>query len=165
MDNDTFLRHAKSVANLNTLSLNERMGVIFNGKDDFGLAATEREGVSTSTFDFGLDWKNQVLAARWSHEWNSKLFSNLTLTQSEYNFNTGIQFSETENNADSTSASFASLYRSGIVDYAARIDFSNAISNRHYLRYGGNITLRQFNPGATTLQLQSGDFPDIDTTF
>lgn len=138
---------------------------IFNGKDDFGLAATEREGVSTSTFDFGLDWKNQVLAARWSHEWNSKLFSNLTLTQSEYNFNTGTQFSETENTSDPTSASFASLYRSGIVDYAARIDFSNAISNRHYLRYGGNITLRQFNPGATTLQLQSGDFPSIDTTF
>lgn len=138
---------------------------VFNGKDDFGLAATEREGVSTSTFDFGLDWKNQVLAARWNHEWNSKLFSNITLTQSEYNFNTGIQFSETENTSDSTSASFASLYRSGIVDYAARIDFSNAISNRHYLRYGGNITLRQFNPGATTLQLQSGDFPGIDTTF
>ena len=138
---------------------------IFNGKDDFGLAATEREGVSTSTFDFGLDWKNQVLAARWNHEWNSKLFSNLTLTQSEYNFNTGIQFSETENSADSTSNSFASLYRSGIVDYAARIDFSNAVSNKHYLRYGGNITLRQFNPGATTLQLQGSDFPGIDTTF
>jgi len=27
MDNDTFLRHAKSVANLNTLRLKERMGV------------------------------------------------------------------------------------------------------------------------------------------
>ena len=138
---------------------------VFNGKDDFGLAATEREGVSTSTFDFGLDWKNQVLAARWNHEWSSKLFSNLTLTQSEYNFNTGIQFSETENNVDSTSSSFASLYRSGIIDYAARIDFSNAINNKHYLRYGGNITLRKFNPGATTLQFQDSDFPGIDTTF
>ncbi len=139
---------------------------IFNGKDDFGLASSETEGASTSSFDFGLDWKNQVLAARWNHEWNSKLFSNLTLTQSEYNFNTGIQFSETQNNADSLSASFASLYRSGIIDYAARMDFTNAISNRHYLRYGANITLREFNPGATTLQLQSGnDFPPIDTTF
>ena len=138
---------------------------VFNGKDDFGLAATEREGVSATTFDFGLDWKNQVLAARWNHEWSSKLFSNLTLTQSEYNFNTGIQFSETENNVDSTSSSFASLYRSGIIDYAARIDFSNAINNKHYLRYGGNITLRKFNPGATTLQFQDSDFPGIDTTF
>lgn len=138
---------------------------LFNGKDDFGLAATETEGFSTSAFDFGLDWKNQVLAARWNHEWNAKLFSNLTLTQSEYNFNTGIQFSETENSPDATPTSFTSLYRSGIVDYAARMDFSNAISNKHYLRYGGNVTLRQFNPGATTLQFQDSDFPGIDTTF
>lgn len=138
---------------------------IFNGKDDFGLASSESGGSSTSSFDFGLDWKNQVLAARWNHEWNSKLFSNLTLTRSEYNFNTGIQFSETDNNLDSAASSFASLYRSGIVDYALRMDFNNAISNKHYLRYGGNFTLRQFNPGATTWQIQDAGIPEIDTTF
>ena len=139
----------------------------FNGKDDFGLASTERFGVSQSSIDFGLDWFNSVAAARWNHEWTPKLFSNLTVTRSEYTFNTGIEFSETENTAsDSTTQRFNSLYRSGIVDHAARMDFNYALNNTHYLRFGGNLTLHWFNPGATTFQAEFGqDFPGIDTTL
>ena len=139
----------------------------FNGKDDFGLASTEQFGVSQSSIDFGLDWFNSVAAARWNHEWTPKLFSNLTVTRSEYTFNTGIEFSETENTAsDSTTQRFNSLYRSGIVDHAARMDFNYALNNTHYLRFGGNLTLHRFNPGATTFQAEFGqDFPGIDTTL
>ncbi|MBN31898.1 MAG: hypothetical protein CL845_07920 [Crocinitomicaceae bacterium] len=139
----------------------------FNGKDDFGLAATENSGVSQTSIDFTLDWFNSVAAARWNHEWLSKLFSNLTVTRSEYVFNTGIEFAETENAAsDSTTERFNSLYRSGILDYSARLDFNCALTNAHYLRFGGNITLHQFNPGATTFQAEFGQsFPSIDTTL
>ncbi len=139
----------------------------FNGTDDFGLASTENFGTSRSSIDFGLDWFNSVAAARWNHEWTPKLFSNLTVTRSEYAFNTGIEFSETENAAsDSTTQRFASLYQSGILDYAARMDFNCALNNKHYLRFGGNITLHQFNPGATTFQAEFGQsFPSIDTTL
>ncbi|MDA0912254.1 MAG: TonB-dependent receptor [Bacteroidetes bacterium] len=139
----------------------------FNGTDDFGLASTEKFGSSSSSIDFGLDWFNSVGAARWNHEWTPKLFSNLTLTRSEYAFNTGIEFSETENlGSDSTTQRFASLYQSGIIDYAARMDFNYALSNAHYLRFGGNVTWHQFNPGATTFQAEFGQsFPSIDTTL
>ena len=139
----------------------------FNGTDDFGLESTEYFGASSSSIDFGLDWYNNVAAARWNHEWTPKLFSNLTLTRSEYAFNTGIEFAETEANAgDSTTTRFASLYRSGIVDHAARLDFSYAWNNMHFLRFGGNVTLHQFNPGATTFQAEFGQaFPSIDTTL
>ena len=139
----------------------------FNGKDDFGLVSTEKLGVSGSSWDFGLDWFNSVAAARWNHEWTPKLFSNLTVTRSEYTFNTGIEFSETGNTAsDSTTLRLNSLYRSGIVDHAARMDFNYALNNTHYLRFGANLTLHRFNPGATTFQAEFGqEFPGIDTTL
>lgn len=139
----------------------------FNGKDDFGLASTESFGTSKSTIDFGLDWFNNVAASRWNHEWNPKLFSNLTLTRSEYAFNTGIEFSETEISVgDSSTQRFASLYRSGIVDHAARLDFNYALNNAHYIRFGANTTWHSFNPGATTFQAEFGQsFPSIDTTL
>jgi len=139
----------------------------FNGTDDFGLEATENFGASSSRIDFGLDWYNNVAAARWNHEWTPKLFSNLTLTRSEYAFNTGIEFEELSGvPGDTSSQRFASLYRSGIVDYAGRLDFNYALSNRHYVRFGGSSTVHTFNPGATTFQADFGQsFPSIDTTL
>lgn len=142
---------------------------VFNGKDDFGFASTETIGPQSTSIDFGLDWKNAVAAARWNHEWGPRLFSNLTLTRSEYGFNTGIEFSESTTDTDTTnhsSAQFASIYQSGIEDYAARMDFDFAPNNRHFVRFGGSNIRHRFNPGATTLQLDFGDdFPPIDTVL
>ena len=140
----------------------------FNGKDDFGLASTERSGISSSAIDFGLDWFNNVAAARWNHEWNPKLFSNVTLTRSEYAFNNGLEYSEFEQigGVDSTTYRIASLYQSGIVDYAGRVDFNYALNNANYLRFGWNATAHTFNPGVSTFQADvSGGFPSVDTTL
>lgn len=138
----------------------------FNGRDDFGIATTESEGTSSSEIDFGLDWFNHVAAARWNHEWNPKLFSNVTLTRSEYAFNTGIDYSESTPSADTLLTSrFSSIYSSGIVDYAGRIDFNYALNNANYLRFGWNATAHAFNPGATTWQAGDGGLQNFDTTL
>ena len=140
---------------------------MFNGKDDFGLNSTETVGPTSSTIDFGLDWKNAVTALRWNHEWGPRMFSNVMFTRSEYAFNTGIQFSETteaSNTSEAFNAQFASIYRSGIEDYTARMDFDFAPNADHMIRFGVHGTRHRFNPGATTLQLNYEDeFPPIDT--
>jgi hypothetical protein len=141
---------------------------MFNGKDDFGLASTENFGSSSSTIDFGLAWTNSVAAARWNHEWGPRMFSNLMLTRSVYNFRTGIEFSESALNADSAGSNFqfASIYQSGIEDYTARMDFDFVPNPEHFIRFGASTTRHQFNPGATTLQLDFGsDFPPLDTVL
>ena len=56
----------------------------------FGLASTETFGTSSSSIDFGLAWSNSVAAARWNHEWGPRMFSNVMLTRSQYNFRTGV---------------------------------------------------------------------------
>ena len=140
---------------------------LFDGTDDFGFESTETYGESSSFIDFGLDWRNRVAALRWNHEWGPKMFSNLTLTRSQYEFNTGIEFRESFGTVgDSNTTRLASLYQSGIVDLGGRIDFLYALNNRHSLRFGGNVTLHTFNPGATTFQATfEGSVNAIDTTL
>ena len=141
---------------------------IFNGRDDFGLASTETFGTSSSSIDFGLAWSNSVAAARWNHEWGPRMFSNVMLTRSQYNFRTGVEFSERELNADSAASNFqfASIYQSGIEDYTARIDFDFTPNPQNFIRFGASTIRHQFNPGATTLQLDFGaEFPPLDTVL
>lgn len=131
----------------------------FKGEDDFGISSAENYGINSSTLDFGLDWKNEIQALRWNREWSPRLFSNTTLTRSLYNFNTGIEI--TEQSEDTLS--MAALYNSGIEDFSGRIDFDFAPNARHYIKFGANWTNHTFSPGATSLELDFGDTPALDT--
>jgi hypothetical protein len=138
----------------------------FQGLDDFGVRTRERYGNITDEVDVGLDWRNAVVALRWNHEWKSDLFSNVTLMKSRYDFNTGFDFSEssTAPGGEYTNR-FASLYTSGIRDLGGRIDFDYTPNNRHFVRFGANLTRHQFYPGATQVILDGGDDFNLDTTL
>jgi hypothetical protein len=136
----------------------------FQGVDDFGVRTKDSQGERSEDIDLGLDWRNSVLALRWNHEWGPSLFSNLTLMKSRYDFNTGFDYSETITNASNTETTrFASLYSSGIRDLGGRMDFDYAPNNRHFIRFGGNLTQHRFNPGATQVILNLSEEFDFDT--
>ena len=140
----------------------------FSGLDDFGISTSnkDRDGDVTTRSDvkFGLDWKNQIQALRWNHELGPRMFSNVSLTHSIYNFNTGVDFREEFiSSTDTSSTRFASLYRSGIEDYAAKIDVDFAPNARHFIRFGGNVTRHQFSPGALQFELDFGQENPLDT--
>ncbi|MCH1583359.1 MAG: TonB-dependent receptor [Flavobacteriales bacterium] len=138
----------------------------FQGLDDFGLRTKSTFNTSSEEFDLGLDWRNSVLALRWNHEWGANLFSNLTVMKSRYDFNTGFDFRGTEQEGDSiVSNRFASLYNSGIRDLGGRIDFDFTPNNRHFVRFGGNLTRHRFQPGATQAILDFGQEFSLDTTI
>ena len=140
----------------------------FSGFDDFGVSTSNSssfEGTKEQEdISFGLDWKNQIQALRWNHELGPRMFSNVSLTHSLYNFNTGVDFRASSTSAvDTTTARFASIYRSGIEDYAAKIDVDFAPDARHFMRFGGNMTQHRFSPGALQLQLDFGQENPLDT--
>ena len=117
-----------------------------------------------SDVKFGLDWKNQIQALRWNHELGPRMFSNVSLTHSIYNFNTGVDArDEFISSTDTNATRFASLYRSGIEDYAAKIDVDFAPNARHFIRFGGNLTRHQFSPGALQFELDFGQENPLDT--
>ena len=145
----------------------------FQGKDDFGLKSNDIYESGTyrdeNSINFGLDWRNSITAARWNHQWSPKLFSNVTATRSQYNFNTRAvsEYASYPSYPDTTGMTeerFAGLYFSGIEDYGSRIDFDYAMNSRHYIRFGANYTHHTFSPGATNLQFSSGGF-NLDTTL
>jgi len=104
----------------------------------------------------GIDWGNVITAFRWNYKVNSKLFANTTLTHSNFNFNFEVgeeDLSQGEHNK------FEALYKSGIFDYAGKIDFDYIPNPNHHIRFGLGNTYHTYNPGALALK---GDFDDED---
>ncbi len=94
----------------------------------------------------GLKWGNITNALRWNYVYNPKLFSNVTLTHSKYNFNIGEE-SLNVNTRENKKSEDIFDYNSGITDLAAKIDFDYFPSTKHSIKFGlGNI-YHTFSPG------------------
>ncbi len=122
---------------------------IYNGRDKFGFETTEVDENDLSTIALDLWWGNLTMATRWNHVWTNKLFSNTTLTYSQFKFTTGANnvFEYTDGNDDFNRESFALRYLSGIDDIAAKIDFDYYPNPRHYIRFGASAINHTFAPG------------------
>jgi len=140
----------------------------YSGKDPFSFTYNDVDpDVYESEISTSLEWGNLTSALRWNHVWSPKLFSNTTLTYSQYDFGTGIGLSSVDyietNNTDISTA-----YGSGIDDFAAKIDFDYLPSPNHFIRFGVSGIYHTFKPGETTLEFKlisdDGAFV-IDTTL
>ncbi len=98
------------------------------GRDVFGF-----EG---DFFDFNFSWGNTTGTARWNHIFSPKLFHNLTFTFSDYNYN-----------IETKVTGFSFKIGSDVQDANLKSDFYYALSNRHTLRFGGNVTYHTFGVG------------------
>jgi hypothetical protein len=113
-----------------------------------------------------LYWGNITSALRWNHLFNNKLFSNTTLTFSNYNFNISEDFKFTTiTDSGDFSDQFALRYLSGIQDFSGKIDFDYMPNPDHYIRFGSNITFHTFKPGATTFKVVNNNLTNIDSTL
>ena len=117
---------------------------------------------SSEKFKSSLSWGNAIVALRWNHHHNNKLFSNTTATFSNYNFSTDVEFEYREDDEESESTKF--IYDSGIRDYGVKIDFDYIPQPNHYIKFGGGYTYHTFTPGINTYEI-SDPYTDLDTTF
>jgi hypothetical protein len=125
----------------------------YAGNDIFSVNFIEDEqGFDNSNLNFGLGYGNLTSTARWNHLFNNKLFSNTTLTYSNYSFNTNFGVNASENFdgiTENTDISFN--YKNGIEDLGARIDFDYLPNPNHELKFGTSYTYHSFFPGQTNL--------------
>ena len=145
----------------------------FTFQDDYEV----EEGVTgTARFDNDLTWGNRIFAARWNLQWSPKLFSNTTLTYSQYNYDLGGKYiSDTRQRDPLKKLEYEYGSRSQIQDYGAKIDFNFVPSPSHYLRFGGGYVRHEFIPTVIfekanfegdTLNIESGNTPlDADEYF
>lgn len=115
--------------------------------------------------EFGLGWGNIITALRWNYLFNSKLFSNTTLTYSKYNFDV---YNEEEAYYYDSKRKTRDYFRyfSGIEDLGAKIDFDYYPTANHSIKFGAGYTYHNFKPGVTSFRFNSFETgTGIDTTF
>lgn len=110
------------------------------GRDNF--YASANEGLSKS--DFGFGWGNRTLTARWNHQFNNRLFSNLSLLHSHYDLSIDAKES-------TGSDEFSLAYSSIINDFGFKYDFDWRPNPMHLVRYGISMINHQFNPSAVVV--------------
>ncbi|MBK8655033.1 MAG: TonB-dependent receptor [Haliscomenobacter sp.] len=87
-------------------------------------------------FDFNFDWGNATGTLRWNHVFSSRLFSNTTVTFSDYQYNIGNEVT-----------GFSSNLGSNIQDVNGKADFYYALNNEHQFRFGAQLTGHAFTVG------------------
>ena len=143
---DQFLRFSKN-ENLTSSSL---YFYDLNAKANYRISDKDRIFVSgyfgRDNFGFGKDflfeWGNITSTIRWNHLYSSKLFGNLTLIYSKYDYNIGISAG-----IDSTGEKNLINIGSEIEDFNIKKDFSYYLNTNNTIKFGANIIKHTFKPG------------------
>lgn len=104
-------------------------------------------------------WGNQLIALRWNHIFNNRLFGNITTHYTRYNYLSEFQFKNEQ--IDETSEIHYN-FSSGINDFCVKSDFEFYIPN-FTVRFGSNHVAHIFKPNTSFIE-QSG-FSVIDSVF
>ncbi|MEM1220645.1 MAG: TonB-dependent receptor plug domain-containing protein, partial [Bacteroidota bacterium] len=138
----------------------------YSGRDKFYLTTEEAFDDDVYKQDIGFGWGNLTGAVRYNRVWGKRLFSNTTLTYSQYNFNTLADQEDTYTDGEGNriTEGFGINYDSGIRDFAAKIDFDFVPTPDHFIRFGANIINHQFDPGTFNVSFQDAE-SSLDTIF
>ena len=154
------LMSGESIARYNFYDLNAKLNHSFSQRDRLYLSvyagqdkfSDKQEFLGTNLLEqqqFSMRWGNATGALRWNHVFSPRLFSNLTLTHSQYSFRQETELRSEEENINY----YRKIrYNSSIKDFGAKVDFDYAASSHHNVVFGGSYTHHTFSPEATTLQ-------------
>jgi hypothetical protein len=110
----------------------------FYGKDNLTNETNNKFG--------GIRWSNLASTLRWNHIFNRRLFSNLTLFGSSYNYTLGSQDVK---------------WLSEISSFNINLDFTYYLKPEHSLKFGINQSFYQFNPGNIIIAEENADIPKV----
>ncbi len=146
----------------------------YMGKDQYGVTYNKQEIVLgnldtggkhtfTANDESDIGWKNYVGAMRWNHIFGNKMFSNVTMTYSDYRF----FIDQTLNYVSDEGWTVGQQnYYSGIRDYSVKVDVDYMPSPKHYIRFGGSAVLHSFFPGVDVKLREVAEKGErVDTTF
>ncbi len=91
---------------------------------------------------FTFNWGNATTSLRWNHVFNNKLFMNLTSFYSNYDYQLGFK-------QEGTSQKFE--WKSNIINYSFKPDFSYYMNSRNSIRFGVQAILFDFKPGKASI--------------
>ena len=115
-----------------------------------------------------LNWKwgNKVAALRWNHVMSQKLFMDASVNYTQYRHNLGMNLTEEDTYLPTNTVSknvFDMVYKSGINDLTAKVDFDYTPLPNHEIRFGGNYTYHIFRPEVQSIQMSESQQSLVDT--
>jgi hypothetical protein len=139
--------------------INNRNNVFFSlysGRDAIKAKTKETypsdRSINESTL--GLDWGNFTWILRLFSSFASSTYSNLSVSQSNYNY--GINSNFTFKSPLEPNVSATNSYASGIVDWALRWDINHQFNNHLSINGGVHSILHLFSPGKVTQEYRGG---------
>lgn len=130
------------------------------GNDKFD--SNDKPSANTTNSN-GIKWGNATAVARWNHEFNRKLFSNVTANYTRYQFDLFSNQSITSGTTGATEQ-FAQRYFSGIYDISLKTDIDYIPSARHFIKSGASIIWHRYRPGAVQSKVNTPT-ENLDTTL
>lgn len=113
--------------------------------------------------EMGIGWGNITSALRWNYVYGPKLFSNTTVTFSNYDFDVKEAYENNSSGGRFSEEYFK--YLSGIKDYAAKVDFDYYPGGGHAVRFGVSNIWHKFEPGVNHEKYSSEITIATDTIY
>ena len=115
-------------------------------------------------------WGNTLGTRRWNHVYDSRLFSNATLFVNSYRATldewdkSSLRY-KSDGHISSDTDEF--VFRSGVMDYGAKMDYDWNPSPEHAVRFGAAATLHTYSPssGGTVIRVKDEAYPQRDTVL
>jgi hypothetical protein len=114
--------------------LNLKAGYSLSKKDKVYFSGYLGQDIFKFENAFNNTYGNTSLNVRWNHIFSNKLFSNLSLIYSKYDYNLGLGFIKLD-------------WKSDIKNYNFKYDLKHYLSNKITLNYGLSGIYYKFNPG------------------
>lgn len=111
-----------------------------------GAAGHEKRGDKCVSEEYNLHWGNNVASIRWNHRFGSALFSDLSVSWSDYRMNEETESVENRIEEVETKIAQSYLNHSAISDLSTMWDFGLIISSAHMLSFGLTNTVHFFAP-------------------
>ena len=132
-----FLSEDLGDTGLSFYDLTLKTNYIFSDKDRVFLSAY----LGRDNFSFGasagFDWGNSTTTLRWNHLFSDRLFANMTLYYSNYDYQ--ISFGE--------DAFDRFDWNAGIINYSAKPEFTYFLNPKNLIKFGGQVIIYDFIPG------------------
>jgi hypothetical protein len=143
---------------------------VYSNRDRFytyDLSTARKSNVNIINEDaFDVRWGNFASSFKWNKIINDRLFSNLTLSYSQYKSQIGLNFSssiDSASNIDFSSIDFN--YFNFIKDLNAKLDYDYILDKKNTLRFGAAMSFKRFMPGATATKYINNNVVTNDTFF
>ena len=123
---------------------------------------TDKKKSDVSKIKNSTLWGNTLVAFRWNHIYNNKLFSNLTFLNTNYHYKTKLNY---QYNSDDYYKEINDEVISAINDLGLKLSYSYFISSKVKLKFGANSIYHIFTPNDEIYKQKGSTINTVNTNY